>query len=161
MGITHQRAGTALAWGAGAGLVGIVTITTGAHFDPFPKPPFMGLQFALGVPVAAQLLSPFQELFFRGWLQPRLESSLGRWAGLITASVAFAVWYLLPPFEGTSASTLEVASAESILTATAMGLLFGYIFRRTGSILAPWMAHLLWIIALIGVGGLTVVQLTP
>ncbi len=161
MGFARQRVGSALAWGAGAGLVGILYLTTSAYFDPFPKPPLIGLQFALGIPVAALLLSPCQEFFFRAWLQPRLEVSLGQWVGLLTTSLAFAAWHLLPPFEGTSTSTVEIATVEGILTTTGMGLLFGYVFRRTGSIVAPWLAHLLWIIALIGVGGLTIVQVTP
>lgn len=42
-----------------------------------------------------------------------------------------------------------------------MGVLFGYICQRTRNIVAPWLAHGLWIVALILVGAMTFVQFTP
>jgi membrane protease YdiL (CAAX protease family) len=60
-----------------------------------------------------------------------------------------------------SFSTLAFTSIESILTTVGMGLLFGYIFQRTRSIVAPWLAHVLWAVALIPVGAATFVQYSP
>ncbi len=161
MGFTRQRLGQALAWGLGAGLVGVLYITLSAWNDPFPDPPLLGLQLALGIPLAFLIVSPFQEFFFRGWLQPRFEASLGRWIGLLVTALGFALWHLLPPFEGSPTSALVITSIEGILTTLGMGLLFGYVLQRTRSIVAPWLAHFLWIVALIPVGGLTIVQFTP
>jgi len=158
MGFTRQKLGQALAWGLGAGLVGVLYTTLSAWNDPAPEPALLGLQFALGIPLALLILSPFQEFFFRGWLQPRFEASLGRWMGLLVTALGFALWHVLPPLEGSPTSTLAFTSIESILTTVGMGLLFGYIFQRTRSIVAPWLAHVLWIVALIPVGALTLVQ---
>jgi membrane protease YdiL (CAAX protease family) len=121
-------------------------------------PPLLGLQLAIGIPLAFLILSPFQEFFFQGWLQPRFEASLGWWMGLLVTALGFALWHVRSPLEGSPTSTLAFTSIESILTALGMGLLFGYIFDRAGNIVAPWLAHALWIVGLIPVGALTVVQ---
>ena len=39
-----------------------------------------------------------------------------------------------------------------------MGLVFGYVFRRTGSIVAPWIAHVLAGLTLVLSGAMTFVQ---
>jgi len=161
IGFTRRRIGQALLWGAGAGLLGVVYVYVGARNDPLPAPPMLGLQLAVGIPVAFLILSPFQEFFFRGWLQPRLETALGRWIGLLVTSVGFSLWHLLPPFEGTPTSQLSVSSLEGILTTLGMGLVFGYAFQRTRNIVAPWLAHALMIIAAVAVGGMTFVQYAP
>jgi len=161
MGFTRQRLGQSLAWGLGASLLGVLYITLSAWNDPFPEPPLLGLQLALGIPLALLILSPFQEFFFRGWLQPRFEASLGRRIGLLMTALGFALWHVLPPFEGSPTSALAFTSIESILTTVGMGLLFGYIFQRTRSIVAPWLAHVLWAVALIPVGAATFVQYSP
>ena len=158
LGFTRQKLGWALLWGSGAGLVGVVYITLSARNDPFPAPPLLGLQLAIGIPLAFLILSPFQEFLFRGWIQPRLEAAVGRWAGLLVTAVGFALWHVLPPFEGSPTSTLPVSSLEGILTTLGMGLLFGYILQRTRSIVAPWLAHALWVVALIPVGAMTIVR---
>jgi membrane protease YdiL (CAAX protease family) len=158
IGFTRQRLGQALPWGLGVGLVGVLYITLSARNDPFPEPPLLGLQLAIGIPLSFLILSPFQVLFLRGWLQPRFEASLGRWIGLLVTALGFVLWHLLPPFIGSPTSTLDVTSIESILTTLGMGLLFGYIFQQTRSIVAPWLAHTFWIVALILVGAMTLVQ---
>ncbi len=158
LGFTRQNLGPALAWGAAGGILGLVYILVMARIDRYPQPPLLGVQLAMGIPLAFLLMAPFQEFFFRGWLQPRFENALGRWIGLLVTAVAFALWHLLPPFEGSPSTTLSMTSPQSLLTTVGMGLLFGYIFRRTRSIFAPWLAHAVWIVALVVVGALTFVQ---
>jgi membrane protease YdiL (CAAX protease family) len=158
MGFTRQGLGQALSWGLGAGLVGVLYITLSARNDPFPEPPLLGLQPAIGIPLSLLILSPFQEFFFRSWLQPRFEGSLGRWIGLFVTALGFALWHLLPSFIGSPTSTLDVTSIESILTTLGMGLLFGYTFQRTRTIVATWLAHTFWIVAFSLVGVMTLVQ---
>jgi membrane protease YdiL (CAAX protease family) len=45
-----------------------------------------------------------------------------------------------------------------MLFTTAMGLLLGYVFQRTGNIVAPWLAHVLAGLALVLTGAMTFVQ---
>jgi len=49
-------------------------------------------------------------------------------------------------------------SISGMLFATGMGILFGYIFQRTGNIVAPWLAHVLAGLALVLTGAMTFVQ---
>lgn len=161
IGFTRRKLGQALLWGLGAGLAGMLYVFLGARGDALPTPPMLGLQLAFGIPTAMLIVSPFQEFFFRGWLQPRLEAALGKWAGLLVTSLSFALWHLFPPFEGSATSTISVTSPGGILTTIGMGLAFGYIFQRTRNIVAPWLAHALMIVATISVGAMTLIQLNP
>jgi membrane protease YdiL (CAAX protease family) len=158
IGITRHKPVQTLLWGTGIGLAGMAYIYLSSRGDP---PPMLGLQLALGIPLALLILSPFQELFFRGWLQPRFERAAGGWIGLFITAVTFAFWHLLPPFEGSPTSTVPVASLEGTLTTLGMGLAFGYAFQRTRSIVAPWLAHACMIVGLILGGAMTLVQYTP
>jgi len=161
LGFTRRKLGRALLWGVCAGLVAMLYVAWGAKRNPLPEPPLRGLQIAIGIPLAILILGPFQEFFFRGWLQPRLERALGVWPALLATSLSFAVWHLLPPFEGSPTSAVRTSSLEGILTTLGMGLVFGYIRQRTDSIVAPWLAHAMMIVALVAVGGMTFVQYTP
>ena len=153
MGFTRRNLGQALLWGAGAGLLLMVVIwfTTEHKLDPF-----WHLQLMVGIPLWLLVMSPFQEFFFRGWLQPRFERALGLWPGLLVASVAFAVWHLCPPFE--QAEIVPIMTLWGMAFTTAMGLVFGYVFRRTGSIVAPWLAHVLAGMTLVLSGAMAFVQ---
>ena len=79
LGFTRRKLGRALLWGVCAGLVAMLYVAWGAKRNPLPEPPLRGLQIAIGIPLAILILGPFQEFFFRGWLQPRLERALGVW----------------------------------------------------------------------------------
>lgn len=69
MGFTKHNLWTALRWGTAAdtlsGLIGVAMVSQRS------LAPALGLQLAIGLPFWALLASPFQEFFFRGWLQPR------------------------------------------------------------------------------------------
>jgi membrane protease YdiL (CAAX protease family) len=118
--------------------------------------PLFALQLIVGIPIWLLIMSPFQEFFFRGWLQPRFEKSLGVWPGLAVTSVGFAVWHLCPPFE--QAQIVPIMSVFGMTLTTMMGLVFGYVFRRTGNIVAPWLAHVLAGLTLVLSGAMTFVQ---
>lgn len=119
-------------------------------------PPFFWIQIAIGLFLWVLILSPFQEFFFRGWLQPRLQAAIGKWAGLTATSMIFALWHLLPPFE--EAKIVPIMSISSILYMTLMGFTFGYIRQRTNSIIAPWLAHVIAGLALLFTAGMTFFQ---
>jgi membrane protease YdiL (CAAX protease family) len=160
IGFTRRNLGPALLWGVAIGALGAASIFLGARLNPFPEAPLPGLQLAIGIPIWLLFLSPFQELFFRGWLQPRFDDAAGRWGGLIVTTVCFVVWHFISPFQGTPGALLDIASISSILTMVGMGLAFGYSFQRTGNIVAPWLAHAMMGVALVSVGGMTFIQYT-
>lgn len=56
------------------------------------------------------------------------------------------------------AEIVPIMSVSGMLFTTGMGLLFGYIFQRTGNIVAPWLAHALAGLALMLTGSMTFVQ---
>jgi len=161
LGVTRHNLGQALLWGAGVGITGAAYIFWSASRNPPLASPGLGVQLAVGIPLALLIVAPFQEFFFRSWLQPRLEEALGPWRGLVVTAVSFAFWHLLPPFEGSATSSIQTSSLGGILTTLAMGLGLGYIFQRTRSIVAPWLAHAMMIIATIAVGAMTIVQYAP
>ena len=153
MGFTRRNVGPALIWGAGSGILLMVVIWfTTEH----KLASFFALQLIVGIPIWLLIMSPFQEFFFRGWLQPRFEKSLGFWPGLVVTSVSFAVWHLCPAFE--EAQIVPIMSVFGMTLTTVMGLVFGYVFRRTGNIVAPWIAHILAGLTLVLSGAMTFVR---
>ncbi len=72
-----------------------------------------------------------------------------------------------PPNNGSSDSGLTapvqaqivpIMSVFGMVFTTAMGLVFGYIFRRTGNIIAPWLTYVLAGLTLVLSGAMTFVQ---
>ena len=164
IGFTRQNLKYALLWGLGGGLVSIVYVIV-YLFIEFGKvyfsPPMLGLQLIFGIPIWILVLSPFQEFFFRGWLQPRFQDAMGKWTGLFVTSLCFSVWHFFPPFEGTPTSTLPVSSVLGFLSCFGLGVLWGYTFQRTDNIVAPWLSHALGGIALVVTGVMSFVRYTP
>jgi len=161
MGFTRANLGAAMRLGTMVGLLAVIYLLL-THRDPaaFP-PPMLGVQLAAGIPAWLLVISPFQEFLFRGWLQTRLTEAFGFRRGLALTATVFAVWHYLPPFEGTSTSSLDLSSIGAVLTMLAMGLAFGWAFRRTGNIAAPWLAHALMGVGTILVGRMTLVTFVP
>jgi membrane protease YdiL (CAAX protease family) len=126
-----------------------------------PLPPLWGLQVAIAFPMWLLVMSPFQEFFFRGWLQPRLQTIMGRWVGLGITALAFALWHFFPQLEGTSTTTLPLDSPLGLISTVLAGLLFGYTFQRTENILAPWLAHAMGGITLVLIGEMSFIQYVP
>lgn len=133
-----------------------VTVTEGPAWSGFL---FYGALFAAGLagvyflhpvsPVAARIVSVIlftamlEELFFRGYLQTRLNEGFGTpfrflgvdfGLGLILASVLFGLFHPL----SSSADTIPWPWA---LWTGAFGLILGLLRERTGSILAPGLLH--------------------
>lgn len=78
IGFTKKILRKAIFWGLGAGGVFMIyqyLITLGNH--SFSS--LLGLQLIIGIPIWVFVLSPFQEFFFRGWIQPRFQKSMGKW----------------------------------------------------------------------------------
>lgn len=83
-------------------------------------------ELALSVLVLALLGGSAEELFFRGVLQQKLVGALGRWEGIAATSVLFGLIH----FD-------LVQSPAAML----MGLYFGWLADRTGSIAPGIAAH--------------------
>jgi len=137
MGFTRKNMASAVYWGLAAGLstslLGFVSLPVRS------LPSNLGLELAAGIPLWLLLASPFQEFFFRGWLQPRCESRLGKSLGLLAATAGFTAWHYCWPLA--SQSPFPLYALHGLAATFAAGLIYGYSFQRTGSIMTPWLAH--------------------
>ena len=151
MGFTRRNLGAALRWGLAAGLatslLGFVVVQERS------LPPDLALELAVAVPMWLLVASPFQEFFFRGWLQPRFEDKLGKWPGLLAATAAFTAWHYCWPLA--TQSSFPLYTLQGFVATFAAGLIYGYSFQRTRSMVAPWLAHALSgiMFVLMGAGG--------
>jgi len=108
IGFTKRNLSKALWWGLGIGIVwGVYTYAVFRGDEPLP--PLWGLQVVIALPIWLLVLSPFQEFFFRGWLQARFQVTLGKWWGLVVTSLAFTFWHFFPQLEGTMTATGQVS----------------------------------------------------
>ena len=160
LGFSKRNLTSALIFGGVAGVIWAAYTTIFFRQDS-PLPPLWGLQVAIAFPIWLFVMSPFQEFFFRGWLQPRLQLVMGKWGGLGLTAFAFTLWHFFPHLEGTSTSTLPLGSTLGLASIFLAGLLFGYIFQRTENILAPWLAHAIGGIALVLIGEMSFIQYIP
>lgn len=155
IGFTGKNIKSAFLWGT---LGGILTSLIGIAVLPeLSVPSKLGLQLAIGIPVWAILASPFQEFFFRGWLQTRFENRLGNWWGLLLANTCFTLWHYAAPF--VSETTVPLKSPLGAFATFGAGLVYSYVFQRTKNIIAPWFAHLLSGITFIVAGAMNFTQL--
>jgi membrane protease YdiL (CAAX protease family) len=160
MGFTRQNLTAAVGWGVGIGLasclIGLLTISERSLASR------LSLQLAVGIPMWLLLASPFQEFFFRGWLQPRYECRLGKTKGLLVATVGFTGWhYLLPIFEQTRQSTFPLNTPLGLVATFGAGLVYGYGFQRTGNIVTPWLAHAMAGIMFVAMGSASFIPAKP
>ena len=157
MGFTRRNMGPAVRWGLAAGaataLIGVVVVPE-RSVSPHPA-----AELAIGIPMWLLLASPFQEFLFRGWLQPRFEHKLGPALGLLAATAAFTIWHYCWPL--TAGSSFPLYTLHGLVATFAAGLTYGFCFQRTGSIVAPWLAHALSGIVLITIGAGSFFGQTP
>lgn len=98
--------------------------------------PFVNMLFALG-----------EEVGWRGWLAPQLQSRLGPRGGLVVTGVIWGIWHwpliLLAGYEygvGYPGAPWTGLAAMCLFTTT-VGVLLSWLYERTGSIWAPALAH--------------------
>jgi uncharacterized protein len=84
------------------------------------------LLLSLTAAVAAPL---FEEYLFRGFLLTSLTRYLASWQAIMVSALIFATAHL---------------SVSEILPLTALGMVLGYVYQRSGSLLAPMLLHGLW-----------------
>lgn len=83
---------------------------------------------------AILIQSTAEEVFFRGWIQNGISRYWGKWPAILAASLLFAAVHM---FNG----PIDYVSLLNIFLA---GVFFGKLFRFTGGIIAPAMAHFAW-----------------
>jgi len=129
--------GVAIGAGGFLSAVGVAAVAGAITFAPaIGAPPVVNAPAGLLVlgflTVAIQSLS--EELFFRGWLQPRLGDAWGPLAGLIVTSLVFGGLHVIAGAQG-------VLAVVNLLLG---GLMFGLLALRTGNIYAAAAAHIAW-----------------
>jgi uncharacterized protein len=82
--------------------------------------------FLLTAAVAAPL---FEEYLFRGFLLPSLTRYLSPWQAIVASGFIFAAAHL---------------SLSELAPLAILGMILGYIYHRTGNLLAPMLLHSLW-----------------
>lgn len=80
-----------------------------------------------------------EELFYRRWLQTRLEAVLGAWPGIALASLAFALMHL--GSHGTGEPLLDVARV--VVAQGSFGLFVGVLWWRYRNLTAIILVHVL------------------
>jgi hypothetical protein len=93
------------------------------------------LVFALLVPVSFLLIGPGEELLFRGIIQNSLVESLGRWPGILLATLLFAaahVFSLAGPLSG---------RAVTVVLLFVPGLVLALTYEYTGNLVVPSLVH--------------------
>lgn len=79
-----------------------------------------------------------EEIFYRRWLQTRLEALLGRWGGIAGATLAFSAMHLGGDRQG-SGMFLEIAAA--IVVQGSFGFMLGYLWSRYRNLWLAIAAH--------------------
>jgi membrane protease YdiL (CAAX protease family) len=158
LGLGRDRLWAGVRWGlgaiavvAGVYVVGVVAPPTRPAFQDvrydLPLPDALHSAFVV-IPVGTVLL---EEIAFRSVLWGMLSRHLREWQVLVTTSVLFGLWHILPALNfggsnrGVSDAIGGVGTAlvvtGTVLFTTIGGLAFGELRRRSGSVLAGAGAH--------------------
>ena len=140
LGLRVDRIQRAVTWGlAGAG----ATLVAGALYEGLlralglPQPQLEALTWLRGMPIGAYIAVAFagavvapivEELFFRGYVFNAYLGEKSIATAYIASAIVFSVLHGLP-------TLLPVIFM--------MGIVLAYVYRRTGSIIAPIVAHML------------------
>ena len=161
LGLGRARVPAGAWWAAGA-VAGVTGIYLGGVLLPVTRPAFLDARYHLGL--AGALLSAFviipvgtillEEVAFRSVLWGMLSRHMAAWRVLLTSSVLFGLWHVLPSLHlaaanhgvgevirgaGTSGNVLVVLGTVAF---TALGgVVAGELRRRSGSLLASAGMH--------------------
>ncbi len=83
----------------------------------------------------AFVVGPTEEVLFRGLIQTGLRQSLGRW-GIVIGALLFGFFHLI-----NLVSQPLGATALQVVTAIAIGLVFGVLYDRTRNLVGASLAH--------------------
>lgn len=149
-----KSARAALVWGIGSGVIS--SLLGVSVLQKVAVPANLGLQLLVGIPLWFLIVSPFQEFFFRGWMQTVFSDKCGKWAGLIAANLCFTAWHYLSPILDLAPYPLQ--SIPGVVSTFTAGLIYGYAYQRSQHILAPWLGHAISGIVFILIGAVDLAQ---
>jgi uncharacterized protein len=158
LGLGRDRLGSGCRWALGA--IGVVVgVYVVGVLLPLTRPAFQDARYDLPLPDAvwtAFVVIPFgtvalEELAFRSVLWGMLARHLRQWQVLVTTSVVFGFWHVIPALRvgetnrGVADAVGGAGSGVVVLGTVALttvgGLVFGEMRRRSGSVLASAGAH--------------------
>src|SRR5215218_8014603 len=177
LGLGRDRLVSGCRWGLGA--IGVVAgVYVVGILLPLTRPAFQDVRYDLPLPEAlrtAFVVIPLgtvalEELAFRSVLWGMLSRHLRQWQVLLTTSVLFGFWHVMPALHvgatnrGVSDAVGGAGSAAVVVGTVALttvgGLVFGELRRRSDSVLASAGAH--WATNALGVlFGLVAWRLDP
>jgi len=162
IGFTRKSIGRAFIWGFVSGAVIFIYLL----FDGFKSMPvftdMLTIKLAVNIPAWILIVAPFQEFFFRGWLQTKFQKSTGKWPGFVIASVIFTLWHYLPAFEGSATSNISIYSVAGFFTILAFGFIWGFVYLiSNNNIIAPWISHTMAGIVAVVIGKWSMLQISP
>ncbi|MCU0264537.1 MAG: CPBP family intramembrane metalloprotease [Actinomycetia bacterium] len=158
LGLSSDRVGTGVRLGAAAlGVVAAVVLAAAlvpGLRDAFADDRVVDAATAtvlyealVRVPIATALT---EEVLFRGVGHGLLARRFGAGRATLLGAVAFGCWHVLPTLasargnavtEQATGLALVGVVAGVVLATTVAGLLFTWLRRRSGSVVAPWLAH--------------------
>lgn len=105
-----------------------------------------GVAFALWLVFGNVINSFMEEGLFRGLMIPHFRRRMGFWQANTLQAVLFSIWHVVWPIKSYLTGQADLASASGeaamLMFATAVsGLVFGYLYMKTDSLWAPWIAH--------------------
>lgn len=115
-----------------------------------PAAVFLGLTYLIGeyppsrvIPDAVTMLVVFlfnaviEELFYRRWLQTRLEAAVGMWPAIVLAALLWAVWHIgIQSHHGLGLGVLTVLAGHGV-----RGLFLGYLWARYRNLPVLFLVH--------------------
>jgi len=160
LGLARDRVRSGAAWGGAAFAVVLVVVvaaallpaTSGFLDDDRARIGVGSLVFEVVVSILLLTVIP-EELAFRGVLLGAGTEAWGRRRGMVASSVVFGLWHIAPTL-GTADGNAQIADAGSgggltagvvvgaVLVTFVAGLVFSWLRLRSGSVVAPMLAHL-------------------
>jgi uncharacterized protein len=159
VGFGRAQLGRGLRWGAGAALLVASVLGVGLllqdHVEPVAlllsdqravmPPGGVVYQATLRIPLGTAL---FEEVAFRGVLLATLARTMRLASAMAVSSVAFGLWHVPPTMVALQVNGVVVSSpagisaiAGAVLVTTVAGMMFCWLRQRSGSLLAPILAH--------------------
>lgn len=113
-----------------SGMVTIIWIIL-YFFSPFGSPDAPEYQMSFLVLAAGALFSfllnsLFEELFYRVWLQTRLEALLGTWPAIMISSVLWSIWHMA--IQG--GDSADIAFSNVMINQGVLGLFLGFLWAK-------------------------------
>jgi uncharacterized protein len=160
LGLARAELRRGLWWGAGAAVVVAIALVGALlledHLAPVAllladeraalPPAELAYHAVVRIPLGTAV---FEEVAFRGVLLAVLARSLGSLAAVVVSSVVFGLWHVAPTMVALRVNDIAVTGIEglgaivgAVVVTFVAGLLFCFLRVRSGSLVAPILAHI-------------------